>query len=93
MNSLEQSRDFCSVRAREMLLNRGITNASLAAELGCSPRTVRGIINGEPARCAGKAADRMIAYLRKRHPAVAEQVTLVTKRRVKRVRRTVEVVR
>lgn len=86
---MQHCRDFSSVRARELLLTRGLTNERLAQTLGCSARTVRGIVNGEPARCAGKAADRMLDYLRKHHPPIAQELVLVTKRRKKRVRREV----
>jgi plasmid maintenance system antidote protein VapI len=64
-----------------MLLNRGLTNGSLAAVLSCSPRTIRGIINGEPGRCSGKMKDRLLEHLRKTCPPVAEQLVLVTERR------------
>jgi predicted transcriptional regulator len=90
---MNPQKDYSSIRTRQLLLNRGLTNRRLAEELKCSPRTVRGIVNGEPARCAGKAADRMLQYLRQNHPPVAEELVLVTKRRVRRERRTVEVVR
>ena len=95
-------RDFSAGRARELLLQRGITNGQLARAINCHPKSIAAIVNGRVEYRRGRLYERLRRHLISNRCAdVVQQIDMVTLRNrrgdvvspgeIKTKRRTVQV--
>ena len=72
-------RDFSAGRARELLLQRGITNGQLARAINCHPKSIAAIVNGRVEYRRGRLYERLRRHLISNRCAdVVQQIDMVT---------------